>query len=330
MKKGVKKDAQSAMEYLTTYGLAIVIILVVLLALFKLNLFATGIGPRAQPGGCQVSKPYGSNSTIYAKLEGSCTGALPLFVESLNTSDDYPAITVANALVTNTMTISIWGKTSGTYGALFTTEQFPNMEYYVNSQHQGIVYIDAGSCGSFYLQSPPFDNTTWHMFTMVLNGQLVGQVNGVNGVLTGSIYVDGKLAATNTMAPACGYNYGQGWIYGPPLNPFLARIHIGWDSYDYLGWHSGYLSNFQYYNTTLSSNTIQALYQEGIGGAPININNLVMWLPLNGNLNDYSGNGNNGFLNSNTYDNGGPTNPNALLSVSYSAVWLNNGGYPPR
>ncbi|MEM3781909.1 MAG: hypothetical protein QXT43_03045, partial [Candidatus Micrarchaeaceae archaeon] len=36
-----------------------------------------------------------------------------------------------------------------------------------------------------------------------------------------------------------------------------------------------------------------SLYR-GIGGAPINLQNLVGWWPLNGNANDYSGNGNNG------------------------------------
>ncbi|MEM0201797.1 MAG: hypothetical protein QXR73_01295 [Candidatus Micrarchaeaceae archaeon] len=30
------------------------------------------------------------------------------------------------------------------------------------------------------------------------------------------------------------------------------------------------------------------------GGAPIDLQNLVGWWPLNGNANDYSGNGNNG------------------------------------
>jgi hypothetical protein len=40
---------------------------------------------------------------------------------------------------------------------------------------------------------------------------------------------------------------------------------------------------------------VQTLYSEGIGGAPLPkpiLNNLVAWWPLNGNLNDYSGNNN--------------------------------------
>ncbi|MEM4067933.1 MAG: hypothetical protein QXV17_13850, partial [Candidatus Micrarchaeaceae archaeon] len=62
--------------------------------------------------------------------------------------------------------------------------------------------------------------------------------------------------------------------------------------------NGGNLADVQLYNTSLSASEIQALYQEGIGGAPIDLQNLVGWWPLNGNANDYSGNDNNGALNS--------------------------------
>ncbi|EQD33354.1 hypothetical protein B2A_13191 [mine drainage metagenome] len=61
------------------------------------------------------------------------------------------------------------------------------------------------------------------------------------------------------------------------------------------------MADIQLYNTALSANDVQALYQEGIGGAPINIQSLVGWWPLNGNANDYSGNGNNGVPSSVIY-----------------------------
>jgi len=60
---------------------------------------------------------------------------------------------------------------------------------------------------------------------------------------------------------------------------------------------NGSIANVQIYNTSLSASEIQALYQEGIGGAPIDLQNLVAWWPLNGNANDYSGNSNNGQIN---------------------------------
>ncbi len=67
------------------------------------------------------------------------------------------------------------------------------------------------------------------------------------------------------------------------------------------GWHwssayifNGTIANVQIYNTSISSSDIQTLYAEGIGGAPIDRQNLAGWWPLNGNTNDYSGHGNNG------------------------------------
>jgi len=56
---------------------------------------------------------------------------------------------------------------------------------------------------------------------------------------------------------------------------------------------NGSIANVQIYNTSLSASQIQQLYQEGIEGLPYTAN-LVAWWPLNGNANDYSGNGNNG------------------------------------
>ena len=74
----------------------------------------------------------------------------------------------------------------------------------------------------------------------------------------------------------------------------------------------GDISNVQIYNASLDQNSITALYQEGIGGAPIDLQNLVGWWPLNGNANDYSGNGNNGV----------PTN------VVYTSSWISSYNPP--
>ncbi|MDE1851197.1 MAG: hypothetical protein KGH69_00725 [Candidatus Micrarchaeota archaeon] len=67
---------------------------------------------------------------------------------------------------------------------------------------------------------------------------------------------------------------------------------------------NGSIANVQLYNTSLSANSVNAIYYRGIGGAPLSSNTLVGWWPLNGDANDYSGYGYNG-------------NPKA---VSYSSV----------
>ena len=74
---------------------------------------------------------------------------------------------------------------------------------------------------------------------------------------------------------------------------------------------NGQIANVQVYNTSLSGPEVNALYIEGIGGAPLKLQNLVGWWPLNGNANDYSGDNNNG----------------APSGVSYTSQWTS--GYTP-
>jgi hypothetical protein len=64
-----------------------------------------------------------------------------------------------------------------------------------------------------------------------------------------------------------------------------------WDKGAYMG---GRIANVQLYSANLSASQISQLYQEGIGGAPVNTSSLVAWWPLNGDSLDYSGNGNAG------------------------------------
>ena len=54
----------------------------------------------------------------------------------------------------------------------------------------------------------------------------------------------------------------------------------------------GEMADIQIYNISLSQTQLQALYAEGLGGAPTITNaSLVAWWPLDGNTNDYSGHG---------------------------------------
>ncbi|MGC8776749.1 MAG: hypothetical protein ACP5P2_02270, partial [Candidatus Micrarchaeia archaeon] len=79
------QKAQSAMEYLMTYGWAILIISVVLAALFQLGVFnANNFAPKAPPGSCQVFRPYGPGTTQFINLEGICSGELPQYVAQFN------------------------------------------------------------------------------------------------------------------------------------------------------------------------------------------------------------------------------------------------------
>ena len=104
------------MEYLMTYGWAILIIAVVLGALYYLGVFnSSNLAPRAQPGSCKVVRPNGPGTTTYINLAGVCTGQLPLFVGSFDGQSSY--IDVGNKailnVITNDFTISMWLNSNG-------------------------------------------------------------------------------------------------------------------------------------------------------------------------------------------------------------------------
>jgi hypothetical protein len=79
-----------------------------------------------------------------------------------------------------------------------------------------------------------------------------------------------------------------------------------------IDYFTGSIADVQIYNTTLSAAEIKALYQEGVGGAPIRLQNLAGWWPLNGDARDYSGNGYDGQI---------------VGGVSFNGSW--EGSYTP-
>ena len=96
--------SQSAMEYLMTYGWAILIIAVVLTILFQLGIFSAGnFQPHAQAGSCQVSRTVAGVS-----LEGQCNGLLPEFVAKFDGSSTINLGSVSGLSSLNQLTISAW------------------------------------------------------------------------------------------------------------------------------------------------------------------------------------------------------------------------------
>ena len=104
-----------------------------------------------------------------------------------------------------------------------------------------------------------------------------------------------------------GYNYSGGttvtlWLDGSKqtcsistaLNTVSGSVYVG--SNPGGAGFNGQIANVQMYNSSLTQNEVEALYLEGIGGAPIKLQNLLAWWPLNGNFDDYSGKNDNGAL----------------------------------
>ncbi len=126
-----------------------------------------------------------------------------------------------------------------------------------------------------------------------------GWTSGASGSDTGRwIQLVGiKSGGTNTLqlyfnGIANGPNSAATW----PLTDSVENLTIGASESPSLGsFFNGSISNVQIYNTALSNAQVQQLYSEGLSGAPLPNTGLVAWWPLNGNANDFSGNGNNGI-----------------------------------
>ena len=276
--------SQSAMEYLMTYGWAILIIAVVLAVLFQLGVFSGGnFLPHAQAGACQVSRTIAG-----ASLEGQCNGMLPQFVAFFNGG---AGITTGSSsyLPTsdNPRTITAWVKSTvadgngaiAGWGTPYTAQVSNDASYITECSNGEICWW--GSSDDIYDSASVIPNNSWvfvageYPVGVTTSGEVwLGNANDITGLNGGT--------PLNT----------------PPAMPANV-LNIGWAGWP--GSFTGYIANVQVYNTTLSQSEIQTLYLEGIGGAPIRPQNLVGWWPLNGNANDYSGNNNNGQLNSVTF-----------------------------
>ncbi len=250
------KKSQSAMEYLMTYGWAVLIIAVVLVALFQMGVFnSANFAPKAQPGSCQVFKTVAATS-----LEGTCNNELPQYVAQF----DGATSTVISTVQSTTLpifTLSVWVNPTGT-----------NPDSGVMSY--GEVLFSASTsitrfCPDTSLYCLGYTYSFANKFT-----NIVAVWNYNTG--TGDIYVNGALATSGS--------------YSDNAMAFTTYTLGDWSTIYY----GGQMANVQIYNTSLSANDIKSLYYEGIGGAPQNTQNLVGWWPLNGNANDYSGNNNNG------------------------------------
>jgi hypothetical protein len=90
---------------------------------------------------------------------------------------------------------------------------------------------------------------------------------------------------------------------------------------------NGLIADIQAYNTSLTQAQVQAIYSQGFGGAPIMTQNAIGWWPLNGNMNDYSGNNDDAFPANVLYQTVVQVNayPLALNGTTVSFPALGNG-----
>jgi hypothetical protein len=265
------------MEYLMTYGWAILIIAVVLGILFQLGVFnSQSLAVRTPPGACRVLR-----TTVSVSLVGQCHGVLPQYVAG---GFSYSLMSASGMPLLNKFTFVGWinnkpplpgefgdsivSSVCGIYTGRGATSWSASFDpcaciYTSNSAYVG--------CGGF----APISNLQYGVWYMVAttvdqNGNLVDYVYG-NGPAVSASYSFGQQIATSITT------YWIGAYDTQMPNDAL----------------NGSIANVQVYNSSLSASDVQALYNGGIGGPPLFLQNIVAWWPLNGDFKDYSGNGHN-------------------------------------
>ncbi|HUY69976.1 MAG TPA: LamG-like jellyroll fold domain-containing protein [Candidatus Baltobacteraceae bacterium] len=267
--------AQSAIEYLMTYGWAILVIAVVLAVMFSLGLFnANTYGGRAHAGSCTIQRPYGPGTTQLISLAGVCNGQVPQFVAYFPGSvTSYIGGISDTDLPSSNSPVSMfgWVKTSNTVGfvAQYGTNSVTTSQNWLMESYSSFCVSNAGDD---VCTGKSISDNTWHFvgFTYAGGTAVSAYVDGTQYPLT--------LGATPAVNTGAGSSMFIG--YGCCSQPFAGQI-----------------SNIQIYGTALSANDVKALYLEGIGGTPINLQSLLGWWSLNGDAVDYSGNANNGATN---------------------------------
>lgn len=266
---------QSAMEYLMTYGWAILIIGIVLVTLSSLGIFnPIAFSPRLSPGACSVSRPNGPNTTFDISLVGTCSGATPQYATVFNggsviyTSGSSVASTLFSS---NQMTVTAWVEPTSLPAAGNNIISDTDGYFQILLTSTGKVQAELfGSAGAKIISSTTKLNTnTWYFVAAT-------DVN-TGGSAAESLYINGVLEKSQNFAPTSPASLPDQFILGASTTvPTFGFV--------------GTISNVQVYSTALSGNSITALYNEGVGGTPIDLNDLVGWWPLNGDTHDYSGN----------------------------------------
>ncbi len=277
--RGIGRKVQSAMEYLMTYGWAILIIAVVLATLFSLGITnPLFFEPKAVAGGCQIIRPNGAGTSSLVSIEGGgICSEIPQYVAGFNGVGSYVS--------SSAQMMPSGASARSAFGWIEITDQ----NELVDGNRNGVFGYGTVGGGNFaYIELMVLNGRLWaddianqYQSTFVLEPDVwyfVGFTYNQSSTKI-TVYLDGQQQVGNL---------------GGELNtPNTGMAYIG--KYAYFGQGTiGFISDVQVYNSSLSQSEVDKLYQEGIGGEPIKLNSLIAWWPLNGNANDYSGNNNDG------------------------------------
>ncbi len=301
---------QSAMEYLQTYGWAILLMAVALYLLFYLGVFdPLTYASKATPGGCTVFRPDGHNTTAGIELVGVCNNFIPQYATSFTgtvsgwgTTGGYLQINntpLPKKVITLTLWIEPYSYSDQVYSKVLNIGQCTVCGIGIgqastdpsepNIMAEWITWDDC-KYGFAYQANVPVNKWTF----MVIATDGVNAWGGVNGSY--KALTPGGCEGKASSGPPPGQT--SDWLDSFSLKSGgYTGIRIGNGNYNDNGvnWYGtepfhGGVANLQIYNTTFTANAIEAMYLEGVGGDPYDVNHIIAWYPLNGNFKDYSAN----------------------------------------
>jgi hypothetical protein len=278
-RKAVRKiRLQSAMEYLMTYGWAILIIAVVLGVLFQMGVFnSSSLTVRMPPGACKVLR-----TSAATNLVGQCSGILPKYVAQFDGVSSYIGTGTTPSIV-NGITIDVW----------------------VDPLQIGLQQDVMSRCAPSTSDDMEITSTNAVRFTLGLSTTIVNMNTGSFTLSAGNWYniVDTFNVATGTaIIYVNGIQEATGSGSGAFTDTGVWTIgQLGTCGGGNSRLFDGQIADVQIYNTSLDASSVTTLYQEGIGGAPVDPSHIVGWWPINGDTKDYSGNNNNGVPTAITY-----------------------------
>ena len=276
---------QSAMEYLMTYGWAIFIIAAVAASISYLLFSGTSsnlISPKAVPGSCFVHISYQNGNLGFSRtsrnLVGQCNNEMPEYVAQFYGENSQTSIKSNQALsISSEGTFTMWVEPSSSWpaSAVFLDKSYGNGAGQVSYRIQrylltsNLEFYD----GSNVVFGGNIIPNSWEFISITIyDGNVIGYINGAE--------VFGPSSVNNPLTQISSANI----LIGSSPASFTAGSTVC----------NCDIANVQLYNISLSQSDIMQLYDEGIGGGPIALQNLAGWWPLNGNANDYSGINNNG------------------------------------
>jgi hypothetical protein len=265
----LKVKSQAAMEYLMTYGWAILVIALSLVVLYSLGIMnPKNFIPRAPPGSCFVFRPNGPGTTDFVSLQGTC-GYLPMYAASFDGVSGCVVVLNWNSQpLQNAVSFEAW---------INFREQSRNyILYHASNAHDLeisngylLFYLKVGGSVTYFSSVDTLQPNRWY--------NVVGTYDSTSHVM--KIYINGRLNNQKTLS---------GLSYYTLDTSSSETLYISYSSQPYTA--NGSIANVQIYNTALTDQEIQYLYQQGLGGGPVRLQNLVAWWPLNGDAKDYSGN----------------------------------------